>query len=94
MPETRFTVQWPDGSQETCYSPSSIVKEYFELNCDYELADFVVLAETALNMASDRVRTKYGMGCGAALGQLSDIQNKAEKFERQTKPIVRVIEFV
>jgi uncharacterized repeat protein (TIGR04042 family) len=93
MPETHFKVQWPDGSQDTCYSPSSVVKKYFELNRDYELADFVALAETALNMASDRVRAKYGMGCGLAMGQLADIQVKAEKFKIQSRSIVRIIEF-
>jgi uncharacterized repeat protein (TIGR04042 family) len=93
MPETHFKVQWPDGSQDICYSPSSVVKKYFELNRDYELADFVALSETALNMASDRVRAKYGMGCGLAMGQLADIQVKAEQFKIQPRSIVRVIEF-
>ena len=41
MPEIRFQIQWPDGSQETCYSPSLVVKDYFTPNSDYDLGDFV-----------------------------------------------------
>jgi uncharacterized repeat protein (TIGR04042 family) len=94
MPETRFKVQWPDSSEETCYSPSSIVKKYFELDRDYELADFVDRAQTALNLASDRVRAKYGRPCGLAIGQLAEIQSKAEQFNSRLRPIVRVVEFI
>ncbi|AFY93455.1 MSMEG_0570 family nitrogen starvation response protein [Chamaesiphon minutus] len=94
MPETRFKIQWPDGSQATCYSPSSIVKKYFELERDYDLGDFVDRAQTALNIASDRVRAKYGRPCGLAIGQLAEIQAKAAEFKSQSRPIVRVIDFI
>jgi uncharacterized repeat protein (TIGR04042 family) len=94
MPETRFKVQWPDGSEETCYSPSSIVKKYFELDRDYPLSDFVDRSQTALNIASDRVLAKYGRACGLALGQLAQIQAKSKQFSSHSQPIVRVIEFI
>lgn len=94
MPETRFKIQWPDGSEETCYSPSSIVKKYLELDRDYELADFVERARTALNIASDRVKAKYGRPCGLAIGQLAEIQFKAAQFNSHSHPIVRTIEFI
>ena len=29
MPEMWFVVRWPDGSSETCYSPSLVIKEHF-----------------------------------------------------------------
>jgi uncharacterized repeat protein (TIGR04042 family) len=93
MPETRFKIQWPDGSEETCYSPSSIVKQYFEPEQDYELADFVDRARDALTIASDRVRAKYGSPCGLAIGQLIEIQSSAERFSSHSRPIVRVIKF-
>jgi len=41
MPEIRFQIQWPDGSQEACYCPSLVVKNYFTPNSDYALDDFV-----------------------------------------------------
>jgi uncharacterized repeat protein (TIGR04042 family) len=94
MPETRFKIQWPDGSEETCYSPSSIVRSYFEIDRDYDLDDFVDRAQTALTIASDRVRAKYGRPCGLAIGQLAEIQSKALQFDVHSDPIVRVIEFI
>jgi uncharacterized repeat protein (TIGR04042 family) len=94
MPETRFKIQWPDGTEEICYSPSSIVKKYLEPNRDYELADFVDRAQTALNIASDRVQAKYGRPCGLAIGQLAEIQAKAAEFDSHPDPVVRSIEFI
>jgi uncharacterized repeat protein (TIGR04042 family) len=94
MPETRFKIRWPDGSEEICYSPSSIVKKYFELDRDYKLSDFVDRAQTALNLASDRVLAKYGRACGLALGQLAQLEATAAQFDSHSQPIVRVIEFI
>ena len=94
MPETRWKIQWPDSAEEICYSPSSIVKQYFDPNRDYELADFVDRARTALNIASDRVQAKYGRPCGLAIGQLAEIEFKAAQFNSHSHPIVRVIEFL
>ncbi len=94
MPETRFKIQWPDGSEEICYSPSSIVKSYFEIDRDYELTDFVDRVRTALNIASDRVRAKYGKPCGLAIGQLAEIEANAVQFTSQSDSIVRIIEFI
>ena len=94
MPETRFKIQWPDGSQETCYSPSSIIKDYFEPNREYPLTDFLDRSRTALNIASDRVLAKYGRACGLAIGQLAEIEATATRFSSQPKSLVRVIEFI
>lgn len=93
MPENRFKIHWPDGSQQTCYSPSSIIRNYFKPNQDYELADFVVRARTALNIASDRVQAKYGRPCGLAIGQLAEIQSTASQFSLYSRPLVRMIKF-
>lgn len=94
MPETRWKIRWPDGAEEICYSPSSIVKKYFEPNRDYELANFVDRARTALNISSDRVQAKYGRPCGLAIGQLAEIEFKAAQFNSHSHPIVRAIEFL
>ena len=94
MPEVRFKIQWPDGSQETCYSPSSVIKKYLELDRDYDLLDFVDRSRTALNIASDRVRAKYGRPCGLAIGQLAEIEAKAALFSSQPNATVRPIEFI
>ena len=60
MPEMRFLIRWPDGTAETCYSPSLVIKDYFAPGETYPLADFVERSRTALNIASERVRAKYG----------------------------------
>lgn len=94
MPEIRFKVQWPDGSQDLCYSPSLVVKQYFTPDQDYELTDFVERAQAALNIASDRVKAKFGWPCGLALGQLQEIETKSAQYRELPDAKVRVIEFV
>lgn len=94
MPEIRFLIQWPDGSQESCYSPSLVVKDYFVPNTEYALEDFVERSRTALKIASDRVREKYGFPCGLALGQVQEIEAKAEQYRQYTQPIVKFMRFL
>ncbi len=94
MPEIRFQIQWPDGNQETCYSPSLVVKDYFAPATTYPLADFVDRSRTALTIASDRVQAKYGMPCGLALGQLRRIEATATSFDHLPAPMVTVIQFL
>ena len=100
MPEIRFQIEWPDGAQETCYSPSLIVKDYFAPNQEYPLNDFLERSRIALNIASDRVQAKYGMPCGLALRQLEIIETRATQYSQlaQSNPIarpnVRVLRFI
>ena len=94
MPELRFQIEWPDGSQELCYSPSLVIKDYFTPEQVYELEDFVARSRTALNIASDRVQAKYGMPCSLALGQLSKIEQKAMQYAELPEPQVKVLGFV
>jgi uncharacterized repeat protein (TIGR04042 family) len=94
MPEIRFLIEWPDGSQESCYSPSLVVKDYFAPDQDYLLADFVERSRTALKIASDRVQVKYGRPCGLALGQLRQIETTATKYDQLPQPKVRLIKFI
>lgn len=94
MPEIRFQIQWADGSQDLCYSPSLIVKEYFTPNTDYALNDFVERSRTALTIASDRVQAKYGRPCGLAIGQLAEIERKSTQYQHLLDAKVRVIRFI
>ena len=93
MPEIRFQITWPDNSQDSCYSPSLIVKEYFQPDTDYDLVDFVERSREALSIASDRVKAKYGYPCGLALGQLQHIEAKAAKFAKLERPKVKFERF-
>jgi uncharacterized repeat protein (TIGR04042 family) len=80
MPEMRFRIRWPDGTPETCYSPSLVIKDYFSVGADYPLADFLERSRTALAIASDRVKAKYGAPCRRALAQLARIETAAGAF--------------
>lgn len=89
MPEMTFTVSWPDGSVTDCYSPSLVMHDYLRTDSDYPLAEFVDRTTAALDLASDRVRAKYGFACTSAMAQRDEITAKAEAFTADTS--VRVL---
>lgn len=78
MPEIHFRVRWPDGAVQQCYSPSTVIEDYLESDGVYTVADFVERSRRALEVASERVRAKFGMGCTAAAGQLAEITATAD----------------
>ena len=81
MPETPFTVELPDGSIRACYSPSSVVKDYFSTGQTLPTEEFVALSRTALTEASERVRAKFGYACTAASASLHDIEAWASELD-------------
>lgn len=93
MPEMRFQIRWPDGTEAFCYSPSLVIKDYLKVGETYTLADFLDKSRTALNIASDRVRAKYGFPCGRAMGQLQLIESTADQFQNLENPTVSVLAF-
>jgi len=94
MPEIHFQVEWPDGLQSTCYSPSLVVQDYFEAGKEYSLADFVERSRTSLQIASDRVYAKYGMPCSRAQAQLQQIEAMSTAYYHLSEPRVRLLKFV
>ena len=78
MPEMHFHVRWPDGRREACYSPSLVVKDFLTAGESYAVDDFVEKTRTALNIASERVREKYGFACSSAMDQLARIEATAK----------------
>lgn len=94
MPEMRFQIQWPDGADAICYSPSLVIKDYFVPGETYTLEDFVSRSRTALQIASDRVRAKYGFPCGRAMGQLQEIERAATQYQALEAPTVRILQFM
>ena len=88
MPEVTFNIVWPDGSQEQFYSPSTVVNQYFQSGQIYELQDFVQRSRESLNLASERVRQRYGSPCSMAIAQLNRIETKATQFDQEpTAPV-------
>ncbi len=74
MPETYWTVRWPDGAEERLYSPSSVVAELFEPGQSYPVDDFLTRSRIAMERASNRVAAKYGFACSSAMAQLDAIE--------------------
>jgi uncharacterized repeat protein (TIGR04042 family) len=90
MPEMHFVVRWPDDTTLTYYSPSLVVREYLELGAAYALPEFIERSRSALRIASDRVRAKYGFACPRAARTLEHIEAKAREFEDAAGATVRV----
>lgn len=93
MPEMRFHIRWSDGAVEECYSPSLVIKEHLAVGETYPLPDFLGRSRTALVIASERVREKYGMPCSRALTQLARIENAAHRFAEKQDGYVTVTAF-
>lgn len=90
MPEMHFRVRWPDGREEDCYSPSTIITEHLEVGSSYPLDAFVRKARTALEAANGRVRARFGMGCAQAMNQIDAIEAAASAFSDMPDAVVRV----
>ncbi len=74
MPEMHFTIEWPNGKRDNCYSPSYIIEEYLRAGEAYPVGEFLERAGTALEIASERVRQRYGFACTSALDQLRELE--------------------
>ncbi len=82
MPETRFKVRWPDGGVETCYSPSTIIRDFYEVGRSYTPTEFLAVSRAGLGAASERVRARYGgSGCSRAMAQLAAIETRAKTLD-------------
>ncbi len=74
MPQVTFTIQLPDGETRECYSPSTVVRDYFAEGDEMPVAEFLTRSRKALGAASERVREKFGFACSSAASQLADIE--------------------
>lgn len=92
MPVMHFRIQWPDGSEANCYSPSTVVSEFFAPGERYALDDFLERSREALHMGSERVREKFGFACSAAMDQLAQIERDALRFTGIPDAAVTVLE--
>ncbi|MES1177663.1 MAG: MSMEG_0569 family flavin-dependent oxidoreductase [Myxococcales bacterium] len=94
MPEMHFRVRWPNGATVNCYSPSYIIEEYLTVGQSYPVPEFLERTRAALNIASERVREKYGFACSSALDQLSVIEETASALspEQHTQSVL-VLDF-
>ena len=93
MPEMHFRVRWPDQTQSNCYSPSLIIKSFLRLGESYSVDDFVARCRRALEIASERVRRKFGYSCAHAAHTLGEIERTAARFAGQPNARIRVEAF-
>ena len=93
MPAMHFHVRWPDGSEARCYSPSLVIKDYFQTGTRYPLPLFMSQVREALHIASERVRAKYGFACSQALDQLAQIEHTAARFQSTPQAQVEMLAF-
>lgn len=93
MPEMHFRLRWPDETETRCYSPSLVIRDYFVPGKSYAMPDFLTRSREALNIASERVRVKYGRPCSLALGQLAEIERLAAFYVDAAGAQVTVLDF-
>lgn len=80
MPEMTFTVRWPDGHVADHYSPSLVMHDHLDEGATYPVEEFLVRSATALGIASDRVRARFGFACSSAADTLRDIDQLAATY--------------
>ncbi|MDO9355718.1 MAG: MSMEG_0569 family flavin-dependent oxidoreductase [Solirubrobacteraceae bacterium] len=90
MPEVDFHIQWPDGTQQHCVSPSRSIEAVLAPGGRYPVAEFVRRATEALAIGSERVRAKYGFACTAAAAQADELQRAAARFTGDDAGVVTV----
>lgn len=74
MPEVLFTIQLPGGETRECYSPSTVVRQYFGKGEEMPAGEFLTRSRKAMAEASERVRARHGFGCASAAAQLAAIE--------------------
>ena len=80
MPEMTFTVRWPDGSVEDCYSPSLVMHDHLADGETYTVEDFVRRTVAGLAEASERVRARFGFACSASAASAEKVRLTAALF--------------
>jgi uncharacterized repeat protein (TIGR04042 family) len=94
MPEMHFSVRLPNGATIVCYSPSYIIEEYLTVGKQYAVPEFVARTREALNIASERVRERYGFACSSALDQQALIEQAVSELSaREQAESVTVLDF-
>ncbi|MBQ2259736.1 MAG: MSMEG_0570 family nitrogen starvation response protein [Loktanella sp.] len=88
MPEVIFHIRWPDGTEERCYSPSTIIHQHLSAGQSYPLDDFLARARAGLIEASDRVAAKYGFACSSAMDQLARIEATARRYSPDDAAVI------
>jgi len=93
MPAMHYQLRWPDASESTCYSPSLVIKDYFQPGTSYALPEFLQRIREVTQIASDRVAAKFGYACSRASDQLTTIETQAARFADDPDARVEMLAF-
>jgi putative flavoprotein involved in K+ transport len=77
MPSVEFSLRWPDGTVQRCYSPSTVIEHALVEGGVYPLPELLRRCRAGLERASERVREQRGFACTAAAEQLEGIEARA-----------------
>jgi uncharacterized repeat protein (TIGR04042 family) len=88
MPEMTFTVRWPDGATQQCYSPSLVMHDFLAVQTAYPIDDFMARSTEALSVASDRVRAKFGFACTSAAASIDALVDSRDRYGDGTVTVV------
>ena len=91
MPEMTFTVRWPDGATQQCYSPSLVMHDFLVDQTDYPIDDFMARSTKALSQASERVRAKFGFACTSAAASIEALVQSRGRYGPGDQGTVTVV---
>ena len=80
MPETTFTLRFPDERVLRCYSPSLVVHEHLPPGTQHPVSEVVSRSRLALTIASERVQERYGFPCSMAAAALQAVEQAAARY--------------
>ena len=86
MPEVEFYIEWPDGTTQKYYSPSTSVHDYFQTGTELSIEELLEKSRRAYARARQRVKARYGFLCTQSL----DAERSLEDAARQYQPDQRV----
>lgn len=84
MPELTFEVRWPDGRVDALYSPSLVVHDHLRAGSSYTVRDFTRRATLAMELASERVRERFGFACTSAAATAQQVERTASRFDPES----------
>lgn len=93
MPAMTYRLRWPDQAESECYSPSLVIRDFFEAGADYPVEDFLRRMREATAIASARVQARFGFPCARALAQLDAIEVRARCFRDLDQARVVILSF-
>ena len=91
MPALNFDIEWPDGEVMTCYSPSTVIREYFQVGRELTIKELIDASGKSLEEAGRRIEEKFEFRCAASATQLDRISRKAAEFEAHQKARILTI---